>query len=90
MKAHSIHPAPHHDIAVIQLGSGWAVGAFESAEQEGGGHAQGDGDDGGAEVAFILVLVQAHAGAGVVAVDQAAVWLEVGESRFCCGVLGEF
>src|SRR5690606_4599857 len=67
--AHAISAAPDRDVAVIQRHPGCRVGAFETAEQKHCRHAQRHRDDGCLRVAFILILVQSHAGSGAVAID---------------------
>ncbi|KAG1190599.1 hypothetical protein G6F35_013904 [Rhizopus arrhizus] len=56
------------------------VRAFVAAEQEEGGHAQRDGNDGGAVVAFVLVLMQRQPRPRLVLVDQAGVGRKAGKA----------
>ena len=49
------------------------VAALQAAEQEDRRQAQRDRDDRRAEIVLVLVLMQRHAGAGLVAVDQARI-----------------
>jgi len=60
-----------------------------AAEQEEGGQAQGDRYDGLAQVGLVPVLVQAHAAAGQVAVDQAGIGGEVRKARLGGCVAGQ-
>src|SRR5579862_3185499 len=50
--------APDHDITACQPNAPRSHVALGSSEQEDGGQAQRDRDDGRAEVALVLVLVQ--------------------------------
>lgn len=72
---------PYHHVAGVQQDALRLIAAFEPAEQESTRQAQRDGHDRLAEVALVAVLMQAHLGAGLVAVDQTGVGQKTGEPR---------
>lgn len=80
VKTQAVLATPHGHVAVMQEEAPDRVVAALTAEQEGGAHAEGDGHHGGVEAAFVAVLVQAQAGAGLVAVEQAGVGVETREA----------
>ena len=54
----SVRTAPDHDIAVEKLDAAGFVAALEAAEQEYGGNAERDRDDGLGEILFVGVAVK--------------------------------
>src|SRR5260370_14682957 len=66
-------PAPYRDIAMLQPEPARLVAALQSAEQEVRGQAQRHRDDRRGKILLVLVLMQGHARAGLVAVDQTGI-----------------
>ena len=66
-------PAPYHDIAMLEPKAARLVAALQSAEQEDRGQAQRHRDDRRGKILLVLVLMQGHARAGLVAVDQTGI-----------------
>src|SRR5258705_13808551 len=65
------------------------VASLQSTEQEGRGQAQRDRDDRRGKILLVLVLMQGHARAGLIAVDQAGIRSEPAKARMTSRQLGE-
>src|SRR5580704_17314577 len=72
--------APYRDVAMLQPKPVRFVAALQSAEQKNRRQAQRHRDDRRGQIKLVLVLMQGHAGAGLVAVDQARVGCEPSEA----------
>jgi hypothetical protein len=70
MMAQARRAAPDHDIAVMQRHSSMSVGPRLATEQENRRQAERYGNDGCAEIAFVLVLVQREACTRFVSIEQ--------------------
>ncbi len=89
VKAKTRWASPYDDIAVLDGEALCFAGPLEPAKEKDGGNAQRNGDDGMAEVALILVLMQREFGTGMIAVDEAGVGSKPGESGLAGGGGGE-
>src|SRR5580700_7031913 len=89
MKEKPGRPAPYHDIAMLQPIASRLVAAFYSAEQEDRRQAQRNRDDRRAEIGLVLVLMQGHPGAGLIAIDQARIRREAFKARARCRPPGQ-
>jgi hypothetical protein len=87
--AESCGASPDEDVSVSYWDAGGLVGSLVSSEEKGCGQAEGYGDDGGVEAALVFVLVQGESRAGLVAIDEAGVGREAGESGCGCGAFCE-
>src|SRR5258708_5873570 len=74
-------PAPYHDIAMLQPKAAWLVAPFQPAEQEDRRQPQRNRNDRRAEIGLVLVLMQRHPGAGLIAIDQARIRREAINAR---------
>ena len=72
--------APHDHVAVHERHALALVVARRAAEQKHCGQAERDRDDRRTEIALVFVLVQRQPRAGIVAIDQACIGLEVGKA----------
>jgi hypothetical protein len=81
--------APHHHVAAFEAHAAHRIAAPLAAPQEGGGQAQGDGDDGRPGIVLVAVLMQAELGTGGIAIDQAGIGVVIGEAGFGGGARGE-
>src|SRR5258708_12508274 len=70
MKPEPRRPAPYRDVAMLQPKPARFVAALQPAEQEDRGQAQRHRDDRRAEIVLVLVLIQGHAPAWLLPVDQ--------------------
>src|SRR3954462_7541986 len=84
MKGEPRRPAPHDDVTMLQPKAARLVAAFQSAKQEDGGQPQGNRDDRSAEVGLVLVLMQRHPRAWLIAIDEA----RVRQEGFKAGAVG--
>ena len=93
VKRQPCRAAPHHHIAMRQRPARGGGVALQASKQKNSRQAQREGHDRRCEVAsgaaFIAVLVQAHAGTGLVTVDEAGVRREVGKPGFLRGASGQ-
>src|SRR6266478_198109 len=69
VKGEPRRPAPYRDIVMLHPKAARFVAALQSAEQEDRGQAQRDRDDRHGKIVLVLVLMQGHARAGLIAVD---------------------
>ncbi|OMP13661.1 hypothetical protein COLO4_01197, partial [Corchorus olitorius] len=82
----AIRPAPDDNITVKQGNALRLVGTAMAAKQEDGRHAERHGDDRRAVILLVFVLMQRHARARHIAVDEARVRRKAGKACFCGGV----
>jgi len=88
MPAQAGRAAPDQHVAVFEQDALRLVAPRQAAEQEAGGQAEGEGNDGQVQVGLILVLVQGHLRAGSIAVDQAGVGSKAGKPGLPSGIHG--
>lgn len=80
-------PAPDHHIAVQQWHFQRLVTALQTAPQKRRGQTQRHRHNRRGQITFIAILMQCHFCAHRIAVDQASIRLESGETcRECCGL----
>lgn len=81
--------APDHHIAMIQRQTQHLVRALRATEEEGRAQPEGDRDDGGREVALIAILVQGHARARKVSIDETDIGSKGPKTRGRGGARGD-
>ena len=82
-------PAPDRYVAALHADATRLIAALHPPEQEHGRKAERDRNDRRPKVLLIFILVQGEFGARSIAVDQAHIRLETGESGGSGGALGE-
>src|SRR6266545_4852982 len=80
---------PHDNITALQPHATWPIVTTRAAEEKDRRQPERDRDDRRAEVALVPVLVHREPSAGLVAVDQARIGLEAGESTRSGGARGD-
>src|SRR5947209_4728352 len=90
VKGKPCRAAPHDQIAMLQPKTLWCVAAFQSAEQKRRGQPERNRDDRGGEIVLILVLMQGHSRARLIAVDQAGIRGEAAEPCAISRLAGQF